>query len=165
MATPPPGARSSSASSRTISVSDKDTEKIDPKSGGAPKTDEEIGLAPLDEEDVLGVAHRKPSKKAPTDSDKTGSTSDLVTSSGPMNVVASSSGSSKTRSLIEEELHDPELEHIQRKIAQRAQFNPLQPPGYVPPSSTPGWVVWAAIGGAALVVIVILLLAMSGGGG
>ena len=123
----------------------------------------EIGLAPLDEEDVLGVAHRKPSKKAPTDSDKTGSTSDLVTSSGPMNVVVSSSGSSKTRSLIEEELHDPELEHIQRKVAQRAQFNPLQPPGYVPPSSTPGWVVWAAIGGAALVLLIILLLAMSGG--
>jgi serine/threonine protein kinase len=165
MATPPPGARSSSASSRTISVSDKDTEKIDPKSGGSGKTDEDIGLAPLDEEDVLGVAHRKPAKKPPTDSDKTGSTSELVTSSGPMNVVVSSSGSSKTRSLIEEELHDPELEQIQRKVAQRAQFNPLQPPGYVPPSSTPGWVVWAAIGGAALVLLIILLLAMSGGGG
>ena len=51
--------------------------------------------------------------------------------------LCASSGSSKTRSLIEEELHDPELEQIQRKVAQRAQFNPLQPPGYVPPSSTP----------------------------
>ena len=40
---------------------------------------------------------------------------------------------SKARSLIEEELHDPELEQIKRKVAQRAQFNPLQPPGYVPP--------------------------------
>jgi eukaryotic-like serine/threonine-protein kinase len=164
MTTPPPGARSSSASSRTISVSDKDTEKIDPKSGGSGKADEEIGLAPLDEEDVLGVAHRKPAKKAPTESDKA-STSDLVTSSGAMPVVVPTSGSSKTRSLIEEELHDPELEHMQRKVAQRAQFNPLQPPGYVPPSSTPGWIVWAAIGGAALVLLIILLLAMSGGGG
>jgi serine/threonine protein kinase len=164
MVTPPPGARSSSASSRTISVSDKDTEKIDPKSSGASKADEEIGLAPLDEEDVLGVAHRKATKKAPTESDKA-STSDLVTSSGAMNVVTPTSGSSKTRSLIEEELHDPELEQIQRRVAQRAQFNPLQPPGYVPPSSTPGWVVWAAIGGAALVLLIILLLAMSGGGG
>jgi serine/threonine protein kinase len=163
MATPPPGARGSSASSRTISVSDKDTERLDQKDGDSGKVDEEIGLAPLDEEDVLGVAHRKPAKKAPTDSDKA-STSDLVTSSGPMNVVVPSSGSSKTRSLIEEELHDPELEHIQRKVAQRAQFNPLQPPGYVPPSSTPSWVVWAAIGGAALVALIFVLLAMSGTG-
>src|SRR5690349_7193787 len=44
-----------SGSSRTISVSDRDTKKLD--EAGSSKPDEEIGLAPLDEEDVLGVAH------------------------------------------------------------------------------------------------------------
>jgi serine/threonine protein kinase len=165
MATPPPGARSSGASSRTISVSDKDTEKLDQKGSGTGAPEEEIGLAPLDDEDVLGVAHRKPTKKTPTDSDKAASTSDWATSSDVgSGVIVPGTGSSKARSLIEEELHDPELEHIQRKVAQRAQFNPLQPPGYVPPSSTPGWVVWAAIGGAALVLLIFILLAMSGSG-
>jgi serine/threonine protein kinase len=163
MPTPTPGVKGSSASSRTISVSDKDTEKLDQKGSGAGHADEEIGLAPLDEEDVLGIAHRKSAKKVPTESDKA-STSDLATSSDIATRGGKTGSSSQARSLIEEELHDPELEQIQRKIAQRAQFNPLQPPGYVPPSSGPSWLVWLAIGGAAAVLLVILLLVVLSGG-
>jgi hypothetical protein len=126
--------------------------------------EEEIGLAPLDEEDVLGVAHRKAPKKSPTESDKASSISDLATSSDvPGGSAKSGAGSSKARSLIEEELHDPELEQIRQKVAQRAQFNPLQPPGYVPPSSGPSWLVWLAIGGVVLVVLAILFLVVLGG--
>ncbi len=121
-----------SGSSRTISVSDRETKRLDQKGSGTGAVDEEIGLAPLDEEDVLGVAHRKTAKKQPTESDKQ-SIGDLA---GPSDASTGSgkvgSGSSKARSLIEEELHDPELDEIRRKVAQRAQFNPLQPPGYVP---------------------------------
>jgi serine/threonine protein kinase len=153
--TPTPG-KVASGSSRTISVSDRDTEKLD-QSGGGPV--EEIGLAPLDDEDVLGVAHRKPAKKSPTESDKAASPSDLATSSD-VTTGKASTGSSKARSLLEEELHDPELEHIKRKVAQRAQFNPLQPPGYVAPSSGPSWAVWAAVGGAAVVILVLLALVL-----
>jgi hypothetical protein len=54
---------------------------------------------------------------------------------------------------------------MKRKIAQRAQFNPLQPPNYVPPSKGSSWVLWVSIGVAAIVVIggVFMLVSMLGG--
>jgi serine/threonine protein kinase len=159
--TPSSGKASGSGSSRTISVSDRDTKKLDEKSGaGGPE--EEIGLAPLDEEDVLGVANRRPSKKSPAQSDKqAASTSDLATSSDVTSAgsrVGSKTGSGKSRSLLEEELHDPELEQMKKKIAQRAQFNPLQPPNYMPPSKGSSWVLWVSIGAAVVVVVGAILL-------
>jgi hypothetical protein len=158
MPSPPPTDKSiPSGSSRTVSVSDRDTKRLDQKGSGPGGADEEIGLAPLDEEDVLGVARRKSAKRSPTESDKVGAI-DLATSS---DVVKGGSGSSK-RSLIEEELHDDEMEQIKRKVAQRAQFNPLQPPGYVPPSRGPSMAVWLGLGAATLAVIVILVLVLAG---
>jgi serine/threonine protein kinase len=160
--TPTPGV-APTGSSRTISVSDRDTEKLDQQGSGAGTVDEEIGLAPLDEEDVLGVAHRKPAKKQPTESDKA-AINDLAPSSEPASGSGkASSGGAKARSLIEEELHDPELEQIKRKVAQRAQFDPLKPPGYVPPSSGPSWVVWLAAGGILAVIVVIALVIILSG--
>ena len=163
----PSSKKAPSGSSRTVSGSDRDTKKLDEKSGGAGGPEEEIGLAPLDEEDVLGVANRRPAKKPTNGSDKqVASTSDLATSSDVGKVGSKSgskSGSGKAKSLLEEELTDHELEHIKRKVAQRAQFNPLQPPNYVPPSSGPSWVMWVAIGAAAVVVLgIVLLVVMSG---
>ncbi|HJQ81849.1 MAG TPA: serine/threonine-protein kinase [Lacipirellulaceae bacterium] len=157
MPTPPSTNKSKpSGSSRTVSVSDRDTKKLDQKGSGPGGTDDEIGLAPLDEEDVLGVARRKTAKKSPTESDKV-SAMELAASS---DVVKGGSGSSK-RSLIEEELHDAELEQIKRKVAQRAQFNPLQPPGFVPPSRGPSLAVWLGVGAAALAIVVLLLLLLA----
>jgi serine/threonine protein kinase len=171
----PSSGKSPSGSSRTISVSDRDTKKLDEKGSGPSTPEEEIGLAPLDEEDVLGVGNRKPVTKSPPASDKqSASTSDLATSSDVVKTASkggskvgsktgSGSGSGKAKSLLEEELIDPEAEAIRRKVAQRAQFNPLMPPGYSPPSSGQSWVVWAAIGGILLVVVIIgALVAMSG---
>src|SRR6478672_3223679 len=166
--TPSSGKAPTSGSSRTISVSDRDTKSLDEKSG-AGKPEEEIGLAPLDEEDVLGVANRRPATKKPaTGSDKQGtSTSDLATSSdivsagsktGSKTGSKSGIGSGKSRSLLEEELHDPELEQMKRKIAQRAQFNPLQPPNYVPPSKGSSVILWVSIGVAIVVVVGAILL-------
>ena len=96
-------------------------------------------------------------KKSTNGSDKQlASTSDLVTSSD-VGQAGSKPGSARVRqverSLLEEELHDPELEEIKRKVAQRAQFNPLQPPNYVPPSKGPPWGMWVAIGAVAVVVL------------
>jgi serine/threonine protein kinase len=157
MSTPtPPPIKGTSASSRTISVSDRDTKRLDQKGSGPGGEEEEIGLAPLDEEDVLGrrpapVKAKAPEKPAaPTVASP--SNSDALSSSD----VKVGSGSGK-RSLIEEELHDPHEEHIKRKVAQRAQFNPLQPPGYVPPSRGPNWALIGGVGVAILVVIVILI--------
>lgn len=151
-----------SGSSRTVSVSDRDTKKLDDKGSGGGR-DEEIGLAPLDEEDVLGFANRRPTKKSGA-GDKAASTSDLATSSdvGTSGLkLPAKSGSGKTKSLLEEELTDPEVEHIKRKVAERAQFNPLQPPNYVPPNSGPSWLLWAGIGTVAVVVIGILIVVLT----
>jgi serine/threonine protein kinase len=151
---PSPSSKPSSGSSRTISVSDRDTKKLDQSGSGPGGMDEDIGLAPLDEEDVLGVAQRKTAKPTSSESDAAvTSASDTALSSD-----VALSGSSKARSLIEEELHDPELEEIKRRVAQRAQFNPLQPAGYVPPSQGIPVGVWVAIGGAALVAVAVVVL-------
>jgi serine/threonine protein kinase len=169
--TPSSGKAPPSGSSRTISASDRDTKKLDETGAGGPE--EEIGLAPLDEEDVLGVANRRPAKKSPTQSDKQTPVGDLATSSDIGTVGSkggskigskSGSGSGKARSLLEEELHDPEVEQMKRKVAQRAQFNPLQPPNYVPPSKT-NWVLWGSIGVAAIVVLGLIFLVASLTGG
>jgi hypothetical protein len=47
---------------------------------------------------------------------------------------------------------------MKRKIAQRAQFNPLQPPNYVPPSKGSSLVLWVSIGVAIVVVVGAILL-------
>jgi len=113
---------------------------------------------------VLGVANRRPPKKPAAGSDKAASMSDLATSSdvgSAKSKSASKSGSNsgKGRSLLEEELIDPELEQIKKKVAQRAQFNPLLPPNYVPPSRGSNWVLWVSIA-VAVVVVGILVVAL-----
>jgi serine/threonine-protein kinase len=151
--TPPP-LKAPSGSSRTVSGSDRDTERLDQGSGAT--VDEEITLAPIDDEDVLGAPQRKVTKKS-SESDKAASGSDLATSSD-VKKTGSGSGSGRARSLIEEELTDPQVEHIKRKVAQRAAFNPLQPPGYVPPSRGVPWGIWAAVGGAVVILLVLLFV-------
>jgi eukaryotic-like serine/threonine-protein kinase len=160
----PSSAKSPSGSGRTISVSDRDTKKLD--ESGAAKPEEELGLAPLDEEDVLGVANRRPPKKSGGSGKQGGAASDLATSSDIASVGPKSAASSaKSRSLLEEELTDPEVEQIKKKMAQRAQFNPLLPPNYVPPSSGSNWLLWTIIGVVAVVVVVGIILAVTLSGG
>jgi serine/threonine protein kinase len=133
-----------SGSGRASSAANRDTKRLN-ETGSSPATEEEIGLAPLEEE-VPGKA-----KDAPEPDD------DLVTSSD-VNLSprrASSSGSSK-RSLLEEELNDPELEAIKRKVAQRAHNNPLQPPNYIPPSKGQPMGVWLLVGGITLAIVLIV---------
>jgi serine/threonine protein kinase len=161
-----PGPSKASGSSRTISVSDRDTKRLDQKGSGTGEPEEDLTLAPLDEEDVLG-GNRKvaaPPKK-PSESDKKTSTSDLATSSDVKTPQKQKPpGSSKARSLLEEELTDPEFEKIKQKVAQRAQFNPLQPPNYAGPSQGPGMGLWVGIGIGALFLVAILLFFIMGGG-
>src|SRR5690606_5429930 len=85
---------------------------------------------------------------------------DLVTSSDVLVSRKGSSikGGSSKRSLVEEELHDPEVEAIRRKVAQRAQYNPLRPPNYVPPSQGPPWGLLALLGGVAIVILIVVLV-------
>lgn len=172
--TPPPS-KGASASSRTISVHDRDTKKLDEPGSNVPE--EDLTLAPLDDEDVLGIHGRRKTEAAKADSGQpavgsdVSSTKDLATSSdvvvgestkGSTKGSAKSSGrGSSKRSLVEEEFDDPYQEEFQRKVAQRAQYNPLQPPGYVPPNRGMPVVAILGLGAAALVVIVAILIAIS----
>jgi len=123
-ATPTPRVASSGTGARSSGFADRDrdTKRLN-ETGSSPATEEEIGLAPLEEE----AAKAKEAASLADD--------DLVTSSDvnlSQRTKGSGTGSSK-RTLWEEELHDPELEAIKRKVAQRAQHNPLQPANYIPP--------------------------------
>jgi serine/threonine protein kinase len=159
MSTPtPPPVKAPSGSSRTISVSDRDTKRLDQKGSAAGGAEEEIGLAPLDEEDVLGVANRRATTRPKEPEKKSPSTSDVVSGS---DVAKVGSGRGKARSLIEEELHDPDEEKFKRKIAERAKFNPLQPPGFVPPSQGPNWGLIIGIGAAVVVVLGLLVFLLN----
>jgi len=144
----PSSGRGSSGSGGAISSAERDTTKLN-ETGSAPATEEEIGLAPLDEEAAEAQA------KAAVDDD-------LVTSSDVFSKRLSGSGSSK-KSLIEEELHDPEFEAIKRKVAQRAQYNPLRPPNYVPPSQGPPWGLIALLAGVGIVILAVVLFLTMGG--
>jgi serine/threonine protein kinase len=160
MSTPtPPPVKAPSGSSRTISVSDRDTKRLDQKGSGA-GDDEEIGLAPLDEEDVLGMANRRVTPKDKEPEKKPPSKSDVVSGS---DVAKVSAGSARGRSLIEEELGDPDEEKFKRKVAERAQFNPLRPTGYVPPSQGPNWGLIIGIGVAVVVVLGLLVVLLTRG--
>lgn len=141
----------SSGSGRPLSSGDRDTRRLN-EVGSSPATEEEIGLAPLDEEAKPADEEAAPGK-TPLDAE-------LVTSSDVLVTQKSSSikGGSSKKSLIEEELHDPEFEAIKRKVAQRAQYNPLRPPNYVPPSQGPPWGLLVLLGGVGVVILIVVLL-------
>jgi serine/threonine protein kinase len=152
----PSSAKSSTSSGHFLSAAERDTDRLSQQGTGRSDEDEEIGLAPLDEENVLGVARKKADAEDSTV--KEPSTSDLATSS---DIVAT--GASASKSLIEEELHDEELEEIRRKVSQRAQFNPLKPPGYIPPKSDVPVGLWMLAGAVVVAVVAIVLLLVLAG--
>ncbi len=141
----------SSGSGRPLSSADRDTKRLN-EVGSSPATEEEIGLAPLEDD-----------AKAQAEADRPPVEDDLVTSSDVLVTKKSlAAGGSSKRSLVEEELNDPEVEAIRRKVAQRAQFNPLKPPNYVPPSQGPPWGLLALLGGVAIVILIVVLLVVGG---
>ena len=130
-----------------MASTDRDTTRLDGGSG-ASAIDEEFGLAPLDEDEasVLSGPRKKPETQAdPAAADEAVQVPDL------------------SRSLIEEELHDPEAEEIARKVAQRAKFNPLHPPGYSGPRKGAPVGLFLAIGGAVLLLVIVVAVVMAMG--
>ncbi|HYO26146.1 MAG TPA: serine/threonine-protein kinase, partial [Lacipirellulaceae bacterium] len=119
----------------------------------APQPEEEIGLAPLEEEAPRVVEHSLVAEKPP---------SDAAIGSAP-----SLKPPKPRKSLFEEEFEagraaKPELKAPRRK---EGEFNPLQPPGYSGPSyGTPAWVFVAAGVGVVVVIVVVVALLATGGG-
>jgi serine/threonine-protein kinase len=156
----PPSSKGStgSGSGRGLSAADRDTARIDQQATGKEDKDEEIGLAPLDEEDVLDVARKKPARPVAAEPVVAESANELAGASD-----VATNGSASGKSLIEEELHDPELEEIKRRVIQRAQYNPLQPPGYTPPSQGMPAIVWVLFAFVGIAVAAFILWLIAGG--
>jgi serine/threonine protein kinase len=146
--TPQPGV--TPASSETMSAADRDTARLTDDGSNTSALDENIGLAPIDEEDnVLS------SKAKPSSSKKLNSPSSKLKISQPTPISAS-------KSLVEEVMEESQREQdrITRMVQQRAQFNPLQPPGYTG-SKGIGWILWVLLGVGAVIVLGLLALIIS----
>jgi serine/threonine-protein kinase len=110
--------------------------------------DEEIGLAPLEDE--------KTEKKKPQDNNDLASTTDDLTSATRDTVAER-----PRRSLVEETL---EAEAQQQAVVKErfqtkaGEINPLRPPGYTGPNyGTPAWV-WVAVGVGVVAVLGIIAI-------
>ncbi|MEM6331631.1 MAG: hypothetical protein AAF790_15470, partial [Planctomycetota bacterium] len=132
------------ASSETLSSSDRDTKKLyGPDTVGE---DEEIGLAPLEDDSVDIEAPKKR---------KTPSSDVLASSSAPG--VAQPARPKKT--IFEEEFAEEENDPIRARAAEKskAQYDPLHPPGYVSPFERSRTWLWVLLGVSGFVGIGFLL--------
>lgn len=138
-------------SSETISnrASDRDTKNLNDPSGIGDWDDEEISLAPLDDED--GDPHRE--KKS----------SDVLSGDSGRSKRAPSASSSgpPSKSLFEEEVLEKEQTPVLRRHSGEFDFNPLHPPGVTNPYKKSVWPIVLGVGVAAVALIVILIAAMS----
>ncbi len=118
---PPPVG--SSPSSETISniAANRDTDRLDEQSSGI--DDEDISLAPLDDDFIEETRSKKPPSTQPKQRRPGSSASNLATKLH-----------SPQKSLVEEEFHRDESPPPTSGISQgEEQYNPLNPPGFVNP--------------------------------
>jgi serine/threonine protein kinase len=151
---PPGSAISTPPSSETMSnaAADRDTKRLNDSSGsGVIMDDEDITLAPLEEENESPQKNRDRARS-----------SDVLGGSGMKSKSPTSSGSGPpTKSLFEEEFVE-KVEPVKPRFSGEFEFNPLHPPGYTNPYKSTPWGLIIGIGVAAVVVIgVILAMSMS----
>lgn len=180
VAPPPPSSPlSSGGGSDNLSSPGRDTAKL---SGPDTDPDEDIGLAPLDEDDSLPKAKSQPSKPAAKsgkgDSKKHNTSSDVLSvhlpagsskgSGGKAKKPSSKPGSSTQsgkpapkKTLFEEEFSEDENDPVLRRAREKAtlQYDPLHPPGYSGRSGGPHWSVFV-IGAVVLLGVFFLVISL-----
>lgn len=148
----PPSSIGTPPSSETMSniASDRDTKRLDDGgSSGAIIDDEDISLAPIDDDEP------KPEpKKAPKKADSSDVHSDTPKAKAPS---ASRSGP-PTKSLFEEEILEKEKAAPAPRFSGEYDYNPLHPPGYSSPYKKTPWGLYLLIGGVGLALLVLVLL-------
>jgi len=151
------GAGSTPPSSETMSnvAADRDTKRLD----GSPSSlimDEDIGLAPIEDDEPAKKKQAKEKAKAKS--------SDVLSpDSGKGKANASESSGPPSQSLFEEEvLSKQEASPVKPWHSGEYEYNPLHPPGYTSPYKKTPWGLIVGIGVAVLVVGVIIVLATSG---
>ena len=157
-----------SAAGSTPSVAGE-TAKLNSSSGI--DTDEDIGLAPLedDEADEKPRSKSKPPASKKDDNKKAAASSGVLSEeSGPkltgskVSKASLSSPSSKPRSIFDEEYTEAEDEDpIALRAARTSSYDPLHPPGYKNPYNKTPWWVFAGLGAAALIVIGLIIAVAS----
>jgi serine/threonine-protein kinase len=142
---PPSGIGATPPSSETISnvAADRDTKRLSDSSGSGVIIDDDITLAPLDDDEPAP----KPSKPKAKQS---ASSSDVLSGDSDKRSAATSATGPPTKSLFEEEMSQEDEVHP--RFSGEYDFNPLHPPGYNPHKSTP-WGLIVGIGVAAVVLL------------
>ncbi|MCA9241196.1 MAG: hypothetical protein KDA37_13395, partial [Planctomycetales bacterium] len=141
----PSGSNITNPSSGGLASPTRDTEKLSGSDTG-PMTDDDLELAPLDEEKE--EAKSKTKKKPASSPQSSGVLSDDSSPSAQSRSSASSP-SAKRKSIFEEEFAEQdERAEVVRKSIERSEYNPLHPPGYKNPYNRNTWVIWllAAVG-------------------
>lgn len=150
--TPLPGATPASSETLAVSQADRDTAKLYESDSG--KYDEDIGLAPLeDDEHPATPTKKKPSPKS------SGVLSDELSETVKKVTVATPPPSGPKRSLLEEEFHKEDVPVI--RPTRGAENNPLHPPNFVSPYKSTPWGLWLLLAFGALLVLFVLFQALS----
>lgn len=162
---------SSGASSGALSSPNRDTAKL---SGPDTDPDEDIGLAPLDEDESVPAIKSRPSKPASKPGQKPGSGSKKHDTASDVLSVHLPAGSSKTgkpassklsskpaskKTLFEEEFSEDENDPVRVRAREKAssEYDPLHPPGYVRRGQGPHWSIMV-VGGIALLGLFALVI-------
>jgi hypothetical protein len=117
---------------------------------GAGDPEEDIGLAPLEEEAAAKLPVTQPAAEAPASEVNLAKTLEAAVATNPAR---------PRKSLIEEEMDAGRAAKPEPRVVRRpeGEFNPLLPPGYTGPShGTPGWV-FVVIGIAVVAVIGVVI--------
>jgi serine/threonine protein kinase len=153
-ATPTPSGSVASPSSETLSAGDRDTAELNDQ------PDEEIRLAPLEDEESALSGHVSTKVKKGKSAGSPATKGEDSPNPGELADKEPALITELNKSLVEEEFHDPQAEAIARKVAQRAQFDPLKPPGFTGPRTSPPWGLILIFGGLGILVLAVLLLAV-----
>jgi hypothetical protein len=122
----------------------------------ATAVEDDIGLAPLEDEGPKKV-------EAPKKPEPNVTTADTVAKIGDTDKIPDIRPTKPRRSLVEEALEaDKAVNPPPRPVRREGEFNPLQPPGFTGPSyGTPAWIfVAVGLGIVAVIGIIIAVVAM-----
>jgi eukaryotic-like serine/threonine-protein kinase len=153
---PPSSTVGTPPSSETMSntAADRDTKRLSDSSGSGVIMDDDIGLAPLDDDEPQSKASKAKSKA---------SSSDVLSTDGEKAKTGSAAGSGPpTKSLFEEEL--TEEDEVKPRFSGEYEYNPLHPPGYSSPYKRTPWGLILGVGAAAVVLLVVILVIANSGG-
>ncbi|QDU57160.1 serine/threonine protein kinase [Aeoliella mucimassa] len=144
---PPNSAIGTPPSSETISnvSADRDTKRLNDSSGSGVFIDDDIALAPIEDDDEP----RKNKDKARS--------SDVLGDGPTKSKSGPSSSGPPTMSLLEEEFSKEEKE-VKPRFSGEYEYNPLHPPGFSNPYQKTPWGLIFGIGGAILIVLTIVLV-------